>query len=99
MRGVGAKDYRVRMANGNQIVSRWDAGSAKATANAAAVRALVKEVRGQEAQIREGGGKKAVEAQHAKGRLTARERIGVAGGSGWQWECNGKYRGPSLRSG
>ena len=65
------------MANGNQIVSKWDAKSAKAAANAAAVRALVEEVRGQEARIREGGGKKAVEAQHAKGRLTARERIGL----------------------
>src|SRR5436309_9472354 len=29
----------------------------------------------QEAHIRQGGGKKAIDRQHAKGRLTARERI------------------------
>ena len=36
---------------------------------------LVSQVRNQEEQIREGGGPKAIESQHAKGRMTARERI------------------------
>jgi acetyl-CoA carboxylase carboxyltransferase component len=36
---------------------------------------LVADVRKQEAVLREGGGRKAIERQHAKGRLTARERI------------------------
>src|SRR5215475_13434666 len=36
---------------------------------------LLDELRRQEDRIREGGGKQAVERQHAKGRLTARERI------------------------
>ncbi len=63
------------MANGRVIESRWDAGSAKARANAAAVKALWAEVQQQEETIRGGGGMKAVDAQHAKGRLTARERI------------------------
>src|SRR5262245_56149616 len=36
---------------------------------------LVAELRRQEEKIREGGGRQAVERQHAKGRLTARERI------------------------
>jgi acetyl-CoA carboxylase carboxyltransferase component len=36
---------------------------------------LIAELRRQEEQIRQGGGKSAVERQHAKGRLTARERI------------------------
>jgi len=36
---------------------------------------LVSQIRNQEEKIREGGGPKAVESQHAKGRLTARERI------------------------
>jgi len=36
---------------------------------------LVSGVRNEEEQIREGGGAKAVESQHAKGRRTARERI------------------------
>src|SRR6516164_5097107 len=36
---------------------------------------LVDELRRQEARIREGGGKSAIERQHKKHRLTARERI------------------------
>src|SRR5947207_3686166 len=36
---------------------------------------LVSAVRNEEEQIREGGGAKAIESQHTKGRLTARERI------------------------
>src|SRR5258706_3426751 len=36
---------------------------------------LVSAVRNEEEQIREGGGPKAIESQHAKGRMTARERI------------------------
>ncbi len=39
------------------------------------IRELVEEVRASEAQIRKGGGDKAIERQHAKGRLTARERV------------------------
>ncbi len=36
---------------------------------------LLTEIRGQEEEIRQGGGTKAIEAQHKKDRLTARERI------------------------
>ncbi len=36
---------------------------------------LLEELRRQDDQIRQGGGKSAIERQHAKGRLTARERI------------------------
>ncbi|PYX40120.1 MAG: methylcrotonoyl-CoA carboxylase [Acidobacteria bacterium] len=36
---------------------------------------LVSHIRNEEEKIREGGGPKAIESQHAKGRLTARERI------------------------
>ena len=36
---------------------------------------LVSAVRNEEEQIREGGGSKAIDSQHNKGRLTARERI------------------------
>ena len=36
---------------------------------------LVSQVRNEEEKIREGGGHKTIENQHAKGRLTARERI------------------------
>ncbi|HEY6129517.1 MAG TPA: acyl-CoA carboxylase subunit beta [Candidatus Acidoferrum sp.] len=36
---------------------------------------LVTEIKNQDEQIRQGGGAKAIESQHKKGRLTARERI------------------------
>ncbi|MGP1272873.1 MAG: acyl-CoA carboxylase subunit beta [Phycisphaerales bacterium] len=39
------------------------------------LRSITNEFLAQEATIREGGGAKAIERQHAKGRLTARERI------------------------
>jgi 3-methylcrotonyl-CoA carboxylase beta subunit len=39
--------------------------------------ALLAQLREQESAIREGGGAKAIEAQHAKKRLTARERIAL----------------------
>src|SRR2546426_12517630 len=36
---------------------------------------LLTEIKNEEAQLQEGGGAKAIEAQHKKNRLTARERI------------------------
>ncbi len=36
---------------------------------------LLTEIKNEEEQIRQGGGEKAIESQHRKGRLTARERI------------------------
>src|SRR5690242_21466151 len=38
---------------------------------------LVSQVRNEEEKIREGGGQRAIESQHNKGRLTARERINL----------------------
>ena len=38
---------------------------------------MVSQVRNDEEKIREGGGQKAIESQHSKGRLTARERISL----------------------
>jgi 3-methylcrotonyl-CoA carboxylase beta subunit len=49
--------------------------SLKAKANSTAMRALLAGIERQEAEIREGGGAKAIESQHGKGRLTARERL------------------------
>jgi acetyl-CoA carboxylase carboxyltransferase component len=37
---------------------------------------LLKEIKNEEERLRQGGGEKAIEAQHKKGRLTARQRIG-----------------------
>jgi 3-methylcrotonyl-CoA carboxylase beta subunit len=61
----------------NVLSSKFDASSARARNNAAALMALVASIRQQEVQIREGGGAKAIESQHAKKRLTARERIAL----------------------
>ena len=43
--------------------------------NQHAVAELVARLRMDEEQIQQGGGPKAIESQHAKGRMTARERI------------------------
>ncbi len=69
----------------------------KAAKNAAAMKALMEEMRGQEDVIRGGGGKKAAEAQRAKGRLTARERVALLVDAGTEvlelglWAAYGMY--------
>jgi acetyl-CoA carboxylase carboxyltransferase component len=55
--------------------TRVDATSPRFEANMRFLADLVSDLRNQEETIREGGGPKAVESQHSKGRLTARERI------------------------
>ena len=57
------------------LETRVDATSARFEANMRFLADLVSDLRNQEEKIREGGGQKAVESQHSKGRLTARERI------------------------
>ena len=59
----------------NELGSTIDAGTPRARNNRDALLRLLAEVREQEHTIRQGGGAKAIEAQQAKGRLTARERI------------------------
>jgi len=59
------------------LASKLDMKHRRAQANAAGIAKLLGEIRGQEAAIREGGGAKAIEAQHGKKRLTARERLGL----------------------
>jgi 3-methylcrotonyl-CoA carboxylase beta subunit len=55
--------------------TRIDPTSARFEANMRYMADIVSAVRNEEEQIREGGGSKAIESQHSKGRLTARERI------------------------
>jgi acetyl-CoA carboxylase carboxyltransferase component len=62
---------------GSVIASKVDANTPRAKANRAALAALLDELRAEETRIREGGGAKAADAQRAKGRLTARERIAL----------------------
>jgi 3-methylcrotonyl-CoA carboxylase beta subunit len=57
------------------LESRVDATSARFEANMRFLADMVSQVRNEEEKIREGGGPKAIESQHGKGRLTARERI------------------------
>ncbi|MGC2613767.1 MAG: acyl-CoA carboxylase subunit beta [Terracidiphilus sp.] len=59
----------------NVIGSSFDPQSARAKANRAALLDLLTTVRSQEETIRLGGGTKAAAAQHAKKRLTVRERL------------------------
>ncbi|HEV8525043.1 MAG TPA: acyl-CoA carboxylase subunit beta, partial [Terriglobales bacterium] len=54
-----------------------DPTSARFEKNMRSMADLVSAIRNEEEKIREGGGAKAIEAQHAKGRLTARERIAL----------------------
>jgi acetyl-CoA carboxylase carboxyltransferase component len=70
---------------GNVLESRLDTASAKFGRNREATVRLLEKVRAEEARIREGGGAKAVEAQHAKGRLTARERLALLLDKGSEW--------------
>jgi 3-methylcrotonyl-CoA carboxylase beta subunit len=57
------------------LESRVDATSTRFEANMRFLADMVSQVRNEEEKIREGGGPKAIESQHGKGRLTARERI------------------------
>ena len=57
------------------LETRVDPTSPRFEANMRFLADMVSQVRNEEEKIREGGGAKAIESQHNKGRLTARERI------------------------
>jgi len=59
----------------NVIGSTLDPASARAKTNRAAMLEVLAAIRAQEETIRHGGGAKAAAAQHAKKRLTVRERL------------------------
>src|SRR6201997_5376504 len=60
-----------------KLPSKIDATSIRFEKNMRAMAELVAAVRNEEEQIRMGGGEKAIESQHNKKRLTARERINL----------------------
>src|SRR5579864_5644460 len=64
-------------APGNVLTTKIDPTSARYEANMRFLADLMSQVRNEGEKICEGGGAKAIENQHAKGRLTARERIGL----------------------
>jgi acetyl-CoA carboxylase carboxyltransferase component len=61
----------------NVLVSSLDPVTTKSRANTTGMEALLLALRQQEDDIRQGGGAKAIEAQHGKRRLTARERLAL----------------------
>src|SRR3979411_1902380 len=75
--------------------TRVDATSARFEANMRFLADLVSQVRNEEEKIREGGGPKAIESQHSKGRLTARERIHLLADPGTFFELGG-YAGHGM---
>ena len=58
-----------------QLSSKLAPAAPRARANSEKMAALLAQIRQQEAEIRQGGGAKSIDAQHAKQRLTARERL------------------------
>ena len=61
----------------NSLASRLNTDAPGFRANRAALGALMAAISAQEDEIRLGGGAKAAEAQHSKGRLTVRERLNL----------------------
>jgi acetyl-CoA carboxylase carboxyltransferase component len=59
----------------NTLESKLDTQAPRAAVNRHALATLMSAIATEEDSIGKGGGEKAIEAQHAKGRLTARERI------------------------
>src|ERR1700690_3082936 len=74
----------------NVLPTKLDASSLRFESNMRSLADLVAQVRNEEEKIREGGGPKAIESQHAKARLTARERINLLADPGSFFEL-GSY--------
>jgi acetyl-CoA carboxylase carboxyltransferase component len=60
-----------------QLASKLDPNHPRARANAEKMAALLAQIHQQQEEIRRGGGPKSIDAQHAKQRLTARERLAL----------------------
>lgn len=69
------RDDSTALSIDNVLPTKLDASSLRFESNMRALADLVAQVRNEEEKIREGGGPKAIENQHGKSRLTARERI------------------------
>ena len=81
----------------NQVGSVIDPNAKRAKTNREAMLRLLGELASEELAIRHGGGAKAAEAQRAKGRLTARERLKLLLDDGTElfelglWAAHGMY--------
>jgi 3-methylcrotonyl-CoA carboxylase beta subunit len=74
------------LAINNVLSSKVDPASLRFESNMRALADLVAQIRNEEEKIREGGGPKAIENQHSKSRLTARERINLLADAGTFFE-------------
>jgi len=81
----------------NRLTPGLDPNTPRAKQNREALQALLNELRATEATIRQGGGAKGIDAQHKKGRLTARERLALLLDPGTEllelglWAAHGMY--------
>jgi 3-methylcrotonyl-CoA carboxylase beta subunit len=74
------------LAINNVLATKVDPASLRFESNMRALADLVAQIRNEEEKIREGGGPKAIENQHSKSRLTARERINLLADAGTFFE-------------
>jgi 3-methylcrotonyl-CoA carboxylase beta subunit len=75
----------------NVLASSIDTGSERFQLNVTAMRSLLAEFETEQAVIRQGGGAKAIEAQHKKQRFTARERLDLLLDPGTEFHELGIY--------
>ena len=75
----------------NMLQSKVDATSPRFEKNMRAMAEITSEIHNQEGQLKLGGGTKAIESQHAKKRLTARERIALLIDPGSKFQELGLY--------
>jgi 3-methylcrotonyl-CoA carboxylase beta subunit len=80
------RDDSTALSINNVLPTKVDPSSLRFESNMRALADLVAQVRNEEEIIREGGGPKAVESQHAKLRLTARERVNLLADPGTFFE-------------
>src|SRR5881296_1854746 len=76
------------IASSSVLETRIDPTSARFEANMRFMADVMSQVHNEEEKIREGGGQKAIESQHAKGRLAARERINLLADPGSFFELS-----------
>src|SRR6202167_4294514 len=76
------------LAINNILATKVDPASLRFESNMRALADLVAQIRNEEEKIREAGGAKAIENQHAKSRLTARERINLLADAGTFFELS-----------
>src|SRR6202012_372735 len=76
---------------GSPFSSKVKTDSSRFARNQQVVAELVTQIRNEEDIIQQGGGEKAIESQHKKGRLTARERIAMLVDPGTEFFELGSY--------